>query len=182
MARMFFEVGPFNCLVSSHGYFAVSSEAGQRLFDANVGELGHGIRYRYDDLGRYSSEECDHATTLDWTTMDPIPYLSWLLGGGGDEISPRLGDRLIEDALQEWVERHQFALSRRSGDHNRNPALSEKVAPSLELLMPDPPPHPALSIRPISGIEADLSLQHPRGLLPRSCSADEPGVRDGDVR
>jgi hypothetical protein len=159
MARMFFEVGPFNCLVSSHGYFAVSSKAGQRLFDANVRELGHGIRYRYDDLAPYSQEEIDHAAALDWTRGKRIPYVSWIICGGGDEISPGLGDDLITDALQEWVERHQFGLAKRAVEPPPAMLRTMKIEPTRELLWPDPPPHPPLPIRPTGEPGPDFILR-----------------------
>lgn len=159
MSRMYFEVGRFLCAVSSHGYFTVATAAGQELFEANVRELGHGIHYLYDDLTQYSQEEIDHASHLDWTSGERIPYVSFIVMGGGDDISPPLGDDRIQDALLEWVERHQLGLERRAEDLRPNSRSGLEIPAAREPLWPDPPPHPPLPIRPTGEPGPDFILR-----------------------
>jgi hypothetical protein len=155
MSRMFFTVGPFLCIVSSHGYFRVSDSASTAAGEMPISELGHGIRYLRDDLRQYSAEEVDHAANWDSTTGDEIPWLTWLTGGGGDEISPRLGDPLIQQAAQEWVVRHQNWLARSFELIRQPPSADEE----FEIMMPDPPPHQPLDIEQVGEQEPDLVLR-----------------------
>ena len=110
-------------------------------------------------MTQYSQEEIDHASHLDWTSGERIPYVSFIVMGGGDDISPPLGDDRIQDALLEWVERHQLGLAKRAVEPPPAMLRTMKIEPTRELLWPDPPPHPPLPIRPTGEPGPDFILR-----------------------